>query len=220
MNKESTTPKKPMRLSGLILLIYTIIAFISTTLTRHINDFLTYWGFSAVIFTALIPIIWSKEIKDKTVTMRNAYDIVNIFTFITMTLGIYVFFAMSLDIIKNVYSSFLWLYKWLQSPVFDKKVFGVLVTFLALIAGVILFYFRLKIRAVYGITEVIVGLLVSTLRASTDISSQTITDGNYYLAILTAGVYLVVRGLDNVHQGFSKDPVAIYVIKTIKGRVV
>ena len=25
-------------------------------------------------------------------------------------------------------------------------------------------------------------------------------------AMLTAGVYLVVRGLDNVHQGLTKDP--------------
>ena len=37
-------------------------------------------------------------------------------------------------------------------------------------------------------------------------NASHIHDANFYIAMLTAGVYLVVRGLDNVHQGFVKEP--------------
>lgn len=69
-----------------------------------------------------------------------------------------------------------------------------------------LFLFRLKARAVYGLTEAVVGVAVAVHRAPPgDITSLSL-DSAFFLAILTASVYLVVRGFDNVHQGVSKDP--------------
>ena len=32
-------------------------------------------------------------------------------------------------------------------------------------------------------------------------------DAGFYLALLTAGVYLVVRGLDNIYLGLTKEPI-------------
>src|ERR1700682_1350931 len=73
------------------------------------------------------------------------------------------------------------------------------------IAGAVLFAFRLHARALYGFTEAIVGLLIAGQRAAVE-TRWPIEDLSFDLAVLTAGVYLVVRGLDNVHQGLKKEP--------------
>ena len=33
-----------------------------------------------------------------------------------------------------------------------------------------------------------------------------LNESTFYFAILTASIYLIVRGFDNVHQGFIKEP--------------
>ena len=97
------------------------------------------------------------------------------------------------------------LYKWLQSPSLSRGGAIALAIGATLILGAGLFLFRLKLRAIYGVTEATVGLAVAAHRVSIE-SSAAAQDPAFYLALLTAGVYLVVRGLDNVHQGFTKDP--------------
>jgi hypothetical protein len=81
------------------------------------------------------------------------------------------------------------------------------------VTGVILFYFRLKIRCLYGCSEVLVGLLVAGAR----LNAETIPSLNapILIALLTAGAYLVVRGLDNIHQGMKSqsDPVVNYLVR-------
>lgn len=71
-----------------------------------------------------------------------------------------------------------------------------------LVAGIALFFFRLKLRGLYGATEIMAGITVASYRV------VSTADGGYlrpefYLAILTAGVYLVVRGMDNMHQSMK-----------------
>lgn len=69
-----------------------------------------------------------------------------------------------------------------------------------LIAGVVLFIFRFFARAVYGASEALVGIVVGGGRAFQE--GHWPTDGiAFHLALLTAGAYLVVRGLDNIYQG-------------------
>jgi hypothetical protein len=83
---------------------------------------------------------------------------------------------------------------------------GQFTALLTLPAGLILFFFRLKFRAVYGLTETLVGMVIAAQRAS-DVGVIALDNRNFYLAVLTAGVYLVVRGLDNIHQGLTKPPI-------------
>lgn len=71
--------------------------------------------------------------------------------------------------------------------------------------GVAFFVFRLKFRFVYGMTEAFVGLAVAGYRAT---STGTV-DTALLLTVLTAGVYLVVRGLDNMHQAWTTKSDAI-----------
>lgn len=65
--------------------------------------------------------------------------------------------------------------------------------------GGLLFYFRLKQRLIYGVTEILVGLFVAGYRVISTNSSGYLQP-EFFIVILTAGVYLVVRGMDNMHQ--------------------
>jgi hypothetical protein len=85
-----------------------------------------------------------------------------------------------------------------SSPVFS-------ITLFTLMAGFLLFYFRLRVRSLYGLSEASMGLAVAAHRTH-EAGVAAVTETGFYLAVLTAGVYLVVRGLDNVHQGFTSSP--------------
>ena len=107
-------------------------------------------------------------------------------------------------------------YAWLQSLNLTdngKIALAVGVTF---VTGVVLFVFRLKLRSTYGLTEAMVGLVVAGSRVATDLDKLG-TDPALYLTVLTAGVYLVVRGLDHVHQGLAKDPIARKLVEQLRG---
>jgi hypothetical protein len=69
--------------------------------------------------------------------------------------------------------------------------------------GAAFFMFRLKQRLLYGLTEALAGIAVAAHRVSLERDAGLPTDTGFYFAVLTAGVYLVVRGLDNMHQGLK-----------------
>lgn len=73
-------------------------------------------------------------------------------------------------------------------------------------AGGLLFVFRHRTRVLYGITEIAAGIAVAVHRVISA-NNISLTDPGFHLAILTAGIYLVVRGFDNIHQGWTKDPI-------------
>lgn len=79
--------------------------------------------------------------------------------------------------------------------------------FAAIAVGAVLFMFRLRLRFAYGFTESVVGLVVAVSKLSEDLSAKAALSANTYIVVLTAGVYLMVRGFDNMHTGLTKDPV-------------
>jgi hypothetical protein len=89
------------------------------------------------------------------------------------------------------------------------------------LAGGALFVFRLRVRSLYGMSEVIVGLTVAGHRVGFDISAGEGGNAPLFLAVLTAGVYLVVRGLDNLHYAWTSktDPAIIWLLD-LKTRIV
>lgn len=99
------------------------------------------------------------------------------------------------------------LYLWLLDPSSRQPLTVVAAGALTLAIGGLLFFFRLKLRCVYGLSEALVGVVVAVHRVATTAISAATFDAGFYLAILTAGIYLVVRGLDNVHQGLTKEPI-------------
>ena len=95
---------------------------------------------------------------------------------------------------------------WLRRSTWTKEddLPAVLATTIAL--SFVLFLFRLRLRFLYGISEALAGLAV----VSHQILSSNVTvleqNAGFFLAVLTAGVYLLVRGMDNVHQALTKPP--------------
>ena len=88
------------------------------------------------------------------------------------------------------------------------------IALLSVISGIGLYSFRTWLQACYGLTEIVVGIyasLVKTAEISPNVNSNTNLvhiNTTFSLAILTAGIYLIVRGLDNLVEGFKdgKDP--------------
>jgi|SRR5882672_3771276 len=89
---------------------------------------------------------------------------------------------------------------------------------IVLVLGGLLFWFRLRRRGLYGTTEALLGVLI----APTKYLGHTATDPDVWIALLTASVYLIVRGFDNIHQGVTgepKDPAAAKIASWIGKRV-
>lgn len=80
---------------------------------------------------------------------------------------------------------------------------GLIVATACLIAGGVLFAFRLKRRVLYGISEVLVGAYLAYSKGvgAPDRWSDITSDPTFVAAVVTASVYLIVRGCDNVHVG-------------------
>lgn len=76
------------------------------------------------------------------------------------------------------------------------------------IFGLLFFLIRTIWRVTYGISEIIAGVCIASYRAFGTKEWLISVNMDLYLVVLTAGVYLVVRGLDNVSQGIkqSNDP--------------
>ncbi|GAB3956907.1 hypothetical protein GCM10028805_48100 [Spirosoma harenae] len=68
------------------------------------------------------------------------------------------------------------------------------------IASLVLYFIREKYRSGYGIFEFLVGLIISFLVNPS--SPEIITDPNLSLKIL-GGLYIMVRGLDNIVKGLE-----------------
>jgi hypothetical protein len=82
-----------------------------------------------------------------------------------------------------------------------KGQFSILVGVATAFAGGLLFWVRSKWRVTYGVSEAFAGVAIASHRAYREPSLWTPSDFGFYAAVLTAGIYLVVRGLDNVNQG-------------------
>jgi hypothetical protein len=121
-----------------------------------------------------------------------------------------------ITLIFSFYISLKDAYMWAISPTFGRYQKAFLVALISCLLAYSLFIFRLYKRTIYGMTELLVGLLVSVHHA---LSINTINnvDPTFFLAILTAGVYLMVRGFDNMHVGMSKKETMISNLKKEAG---
>ena len=92
-------------------------------------------------------------------------------------------------------------YKWLpvETSIKTTAFTGVF----ALILGGACFNFRKKYRAYWGATEVATGFLIVIHRTMNTPTALNQPDIEYMIAVLTAGIYLMVRGFENIDQGLS-----------------
>jgi hypothetical protein len=95
----------------------------------------------------------------------------------------------------------------------------VAVALLTAIVGGAFFVFRLKQRFVYGATETLAGMVIAGHRVSIEPGAGLPSETGFYLAVLTAGIYLVVRGLDNMHQAAAAGDPFFAWVKTLPARL-
>ena len=88
---------------------------------------------------------------------------------------------------------------------------------LVLIIGIAFFALRLKRRFIYGFLEVISGMCIAAHKVYSEgsLNLNLIVSEPVFIGVLTGGIYLVVRGLDNMYQGLNTDPWGQRVLKWI-----
>jgi len=77
-------------------------------------------------------------------------------------------------------------------------------------AGLMLFWFRLRWKSLYGWTEVLFACFIAwyqlpNLRLSDKEVMSAEGLSKYALPLVSASIYLIVRGLDNVHKGRTEN---------------
>ena len=204
-NKESNKNKP---LSNTVLYIgigIFICGFIYAIFNRTSQDFMKYSfyisGVTAIIFLSIRIFYFFKKGISKP-TKGDLFMLISVL--IALVLIGPTYYAVGVAI-KD-------LYFWIQSPKITKEWSIPIVLGITVSVGFFLFYFRLRARSIYGLTEAIVGLAIAMQKTSIE-NSEELTKSSFYLAILTASIYLFVRGLDNIHQGMTKEPYDYYARK-------
>ena len=173
-----------------------VFAFVNTVRTRTLGDFLQY---TAVVYFSVAVFVGATFLIDRSPSTRSRREqLSEVGTFLLGLALISPVFYSAGALLKD-------LYVWIQSPSLSRTQAVAAGAVITAALGSALFYFRLRLRSVYGASEALVGVLVATHRIATE-SDAAVKEPAFYLAILTAGVYLVVRGLDNMHQGLVKEP--------------
>ncbi|MFM2284312.1 MAG: hypothetical protein RL222_1816, partial [Bacteroidota bacterium] len=176
--------------------ILTIIAFIylfKSRLTSEIVKYTLYIAIPiAIIFFFIYIYFWIKD------GFRKPNISILIYATFIIPFASLSYYALAVSV-KDIYL-------WAQSPTFTKSTTIILTVLITAIIGLLLFYFRLRLRSIYGFTEAIFGLIIAGNKIAIQ-NNLDILNSEFYLTLLTAAIYLVVRGLDNIHQGLTKDPI-------------
>ncbi|MDO9365228.1 MAG: hypothetical protein Q7T58_02640 [Methylotenera sp.] len=84
---------------------------------------------------------------------------------------------------------------------------GLFVAFIGVVVaglGYALFLFRLHVRFFFGLTEAVTGLVVA-LRNIPENADPVLWSSQIFIVILTAGIFLIVRGFDNMCTGLQAE---------------
>ncbi|MGB4065559.1 MAG: hypothetical protein WBK19_17180 [Azonexus sp.] len=187
------------RVYAVLLLVICSVCVIHTIITRTPSDFLSILKYVVPVTIFLFFSNYSVDEKigsDGEVTRyypsaREAFEGAIIGSVFLIPIGV---------VILSVYSSAVDTVAWMQSPNLDDYVVKVISAVAVLIAGHVLFLFRQKYRPIYGATELLVGVAIA-MNNGHELLKNGEFDLTMVFAFITAGVYLVVRGLDNIHEG-------------------
>jgi hypothetical protein len=201
---------------NILFLLSIVVAVAWTIYSRSFESIYKYGGrlalpmFVTSLFIGFIGYAFVQQDRDPNWRFKpgNVIGIIGVAVIVSVLLGL---------IYYSIGVAFKDTYNWVTTLTLSRDQEFTVVALFILIAGSGLYLLRWGFRSLYGLTEVIVGVFVGTLKIfpsaapvpseqapeiSKMISGLT-TDAS--VAVLTAGIYLVVRGLDNMHQGISTD---------------
>ena len=183
---------------------------------RTLDDYITYSLIIAPFsFSILVLAVWSIRLKNSYAHGRRSPAIAPkdmlIFSagnaIISVLMGVLCYSAAVAAV-----DFFNWILH--LNQIDDRRRFAAISAAAILILGWLFFWMRQRIRFTYGLIEASVGAAFAAFRYSAENEIGLPVDTGFYFAMLTAGVYLVVRGLDNMQQGWKEgnDPLAILVL--------
>lgn len=195
------------------LIVFFIVAaasVINTVITVHISRFadlspyvLWSFGFLAISSTSGM---YDEDNRDGRTDSEIFRDFLGGLVFLAVIVPIII------TLIFSFYISLKDIYTWATLPTFGRYQTTFFVALISTLLAYSLFIFRLYKRTIYGMTELLVGLLVSVHHALS-INAIDKVDPTFFLAILTAGIYLMVRGFDNMYVGMSEKETLISRLK-------
>ena len=167
-------------------------------------------GLALLIFLALAAVLERKAGHEKIFTSHDWLYVVGGFAVLAIFTGVMTGW------ISGLFGGVRLVIDWAIDPKTGRFPALVLCVPLTLSAGLILFAIRLHVRTVYGVTEVTVGLVVALWQVLNASPDKPLLEFGTLIGLLTAGVYLVVRGLDNVYVGWKAEEPDFFVRKLRK----
>ena len=200
--------------SAYIVGILALLAAIYTSLSRHsFKDFLHDTAPIAAILTAVVgswsiysmrmdKARWPKVRTSKWMDIKATIGVTLILVSV-LSVGFYVFKV-------SLIALFAWARSIIGQPSLGPTRVRIIVAVSALFIGGVCYFLRSRLRACYGLTEILVGILVALSKTSetppgSNNLDVTQVSPTFAIAILTASVYLIVRGLDNLVEGSKEE---------------
>ncbi|WP_454909268.1 hypothetical protein [Variovorax gossypii] len=177
------------------------------------------WGVMLILLAVLTLLALVVEFRNRRINRLRMARLADVYWLFVGGVGIGVLAMIVAAYFVSVQVAGRLTYEWLSDPATNKVQASWLVCLLAISIGFMLWWFRLKARCCYGAVEVFVGMCVAVFQTQAVAPGVAVLDRNVLLALLTAAVYLIVRGLDNVHQGWKAerpDPVVNMIAKRLK----
>lgn len=193
----------PSARRGLLFLLLIIASITYATMNRHWTVWLPYSYVAATPFAFLLVFRETQMYRE---TAKTSLDKAIYFVKLTFPGPIVAIFLTPVGgVVYGVIAAIIDILQWVAVQLSQNGRSAALAATVTAMLGAIFFVFRLKLRFMYGITETMVGLVVAGNRFGFDVQSESGGDAgvSLYLAVLTAGVFLVVRGLDNMHQAWT-----------------
>ncbi len=95
-------------------------------------------------------------------------------------------------------------YVWVEHQSPPRGLFVAFIGVMVVGLGYALFLFRLHARFFFGLTEAITGLVIA-LRNIPENADPVLWSSQIFIVILTAGIFLIVRGFDNMYTGLKSE---------------
>lgn len=182
-----------------VLLVVGLICVIHTFITRTPADFLSILKYIPIVTVFLFSSNYSAVVNTGADGKITRYYPTAREAFLGALIGSILLIPVSV-VLLSVYSVAVDAVDWVHSPGLNAHTVDMLSLGIVLILGHSLFLFKKKYRSIYGATEILMGVAIAMHNAQLLFEKGNL-ETTLFFAFITAGIYLVVRGLDNIHEG-------------------